>query len=165
MKHISNDTTKSKLTGVSTDTDCQPNAVDLRLGRVFQISSTFFTLTDDEKIHRESTELLANNEGFFYLAPGSYQIVFENEISVGEGECGWVIPRSTLVRNGLSITTGLYDSGYKGKMVACLNVTCGVAKIKKGCRIAQYLCFDAEMLHKYDGDYGVDKLHDQKYNN
>ena len=164
MKHTWNDTTGTSLTAVNSEKDVQPNAIDIRLDRVFQIHGSFFVLTDDEKTHRNTTELLANNEGFFLLAPGSYQIVFENEIRVGEGECGWVIPRSTLVRNGLSITTGLYDSGYSGKMVACLHVTHGVAKIQRGCRIAQYLCFDAEMLHKYDGDYGDVRAYDQKYN-
>jgi len=164
MKHISNDTTKSSLTGVNQEKDVQPNAVDLRLDKVFEIYNSTFEMTDDSKVHRKSTELLANKEGFFILVPGAYTIVFENEISIGENEAGWVIPRSTLVRNGLYITTGLYDSGYNGKMVACLHVTCGIAKIQKGCRVAQYLCFDAEMLKKYDGDYGVDKAHDQKYN-
>lgn len=169
MKHICNVTTESNLSGVQ-EKDVQPNAVDLRLDRVFKIGyhpsgTGEFILTDDSKTHYNITEVFAGENGFFSLMPREhYQIVFENEISVGENECGWVIPRSTLVRNGLSITTGLYDSGYKGKMVACLHTSCGIAKIQKGCRVAQYLCFDAEMLHKYDGDYGVDKEHDKKYN-
>ena len=165
MKHINNATTRSSLTGVNLEKDVQSNAVDLRLDKVFVIYNNDFILTDDSKTHRGSYELVPDASGFFNLYVGnSYEIVFENEITVGDGECGWVIPRSTLVRNGLSITTGLYDSGYKGKMVACLHVNGGNASIKKGCRIAQYLCFDAEMIHRYDGDYGIDKAHDQKYN-
>ena len=48
-------------------------------------------------------------------------------------------------------------------MAGVLHVGIGVARIKKGTRIGQYLSFDAEALHSYDGDYGVGKDHDKKY--
>jgi deoxycytidine triphosphate deaminase len=81
----------------------------------------------------------------------------ENIIRVGEGEAGWVITRSTLNRNGCFITSGLYDSSYHGTMAAVLHITFGTARIKKGTRIGQYLSFDAEMLHEYNGSYGFNK--------
>ena len=86
----------------------------------------------------------------------------ENIISVGEGEAGWVITRSTLNRNGLFLTSGLYDSGYNGVMAGVLHCN-GPARIMKGTRIGQYLSFDAESLSSYDGDYGIGKQHDDKY--
>jgi hypothetical protein len=36
-------------------------------------------------------------------------------------------------------------------------------RIQKGTRIGQYLSFNAESLHKYEGDYGKNKSHDKKY--
>lgn len=87
----------------------------------------------------------------------------ENLIHVGDGEAGWVITRSTLNRNGLYLTSGLYDSGYNGVMAAVLHVTCGMARIKRGTRIGQYISFEAEALSSYDGDYGLKKEHDKKY--
>jgi len=48
-------------------------------------------------------------------------------------------------------------------MAGVMHVTCGRMKIKPGTRIGQYLNFDAEALHKYDGDYGKGKEHDKKY--
>jgi deoxycytidine triphosphate deaminase len=87
----------------------------------------------------------------------------ENVINVGEGEAGWVITRSTLNRNGLFLTSGLYDSGYHGVMAGVLHVNAGPAKIKQGTRIGQYLSFNAEALHSYAGDYGIGKAHDTKY--
>jgi deoxycytidine triphosphate deaminase len=48
-------------------------------------------------------------------------------------------------------------------MAAVLHVTTGVARIKKGTRIGQYLSFEAESLSSYNGDYGLNKQHDQKY--
>ena len=70
--------------------------------------------------------------------------------------------QSTLNRNGLFITSGLYDSGYHGVMAGALHVK-AFARIKKGTRVGQFLLFKSQSLKKYDGDYGIGKAHDQKY--
>lgn len=167
MKHIMGRSSRSSLTQV-VDQDVQPNAVDLRLGKVYRILPNEFELTNDAKKHRGTEELQPDEQGFYTLEPGHYEVVMENIIRVGEGEAGWVITRSTLNRNGLFITSGLYDSGYAGAMAGVLHVTIGTARIKRGTRIGQYLSFDAESLHMYDGSYGFDstgkpKVEEQKY--
>lgn len=162
MKHILGPNSKSILSNVQ-DGDSQPNAVDLRLGKVFKILSNVFEVTNETKTHRGTEELLPDGEGFYFLEPGHYEVVMENIIKVGEGEAGWVITRSTLNRNGCFITSGLYDSGYHGVMAGVMHVTMGPAKIKKGTRIGQYLSFNAEALTMYDGSYGIGKEHDKKY--
>ena len=162
MKHILGPSSRSTLTNVQ-DGDSQANAIDLRLDKVFRILPNLFEITNDYKKHRGSEEILPDAEDFFALSPGSYEIVMENIIHVGEGEAGWVITRSTLNRNGCFITSGLYDSGYHGVMAGVLHITVGDVRIKKGTRVGQYLSFDAEALSLYDGDYGISKEHDKKY--
>ena len=162
MKHILGPSSKSTLTNVQ-DGDSQANAIDLRLDKVFHILPNLFEITNDYKKHRGSEEILPDAEDFFALSPGSYEIVMENIIHVGEGEAGWVITRSTLNRNGCFITSGLYDSGYHGVMAGVLHITVGDVRIKKGTRVGQYLSFNAEALSLYDGDYGISKEHDKKY--
>ena len=163
MKHIMGPKSRSKLTNVQ-EGDVQPNAVDLRLDKVFKIKKDVFEISNDHKKHRGTEyELKPDSNGYFVLEPGDYEVVMENIVHVGEGEAGWVITRSTLNRNGVFITSGLYDTGYHGVMAGVLHVGIGVARIKKGTRIGQYLSFDAEALHSYDGDYGVGKDHDKKY--
>jgi deoxycytidine triphosphate deaminase len=150
------------LTAVQSD-DVQPNAVDLRIDKVFAISPRMFLISEDVKNHRGSTELQPDSNGFFTLQPGSYEVVMENIVNVGAGEAGWVITRSTLNRNGVFLTSGLYDTGYHGVMAGVMHVTIGPAVIKRGTRIGQYLCFEAESVKKYDGSYGIGKAHDAKY--
>ena len=162
MINIAGPTSLSKLTAVE-ERDIQPNAVDLRLGKVFRINPETFYIDESEKVHRGSTEVLPDAAGYFDLQPGHYEVVMENEIHVAEGEAGWVITRSTLNRNGVFLTTGLYDSGYNGVMAAVMHVNVGHMRIQKGTRIGQYLCVEAESLHLYDGDYGKGKDHDEKY--
>lgn len=144
--------------------DSQPNAVDLRVDKIFRLHDKEFEISDKEKKHRGSWEVEHQN-GFFYLEPGTYEIIMENIVDVPEGYAGWVITRSTLNRNGLFITSGLYDSGYNGVMAGALHVEGGPAKIQKGTRVAQFLMFEAETLSMYDGDYGIGKEHDKKYGN
>ena len=163
MINIGGRETTSKLSNVNYAKDVQPNAVDLRLGKIFKIKDNVFTIDEDQKIHRGSEEYEPWKDGYYYLYPGSYEVIMENEIHVGPDEAGFVITRSTLNRNGLFLTSGLYDTGYEGVMAGVLHVNVGLARIKPGTRIGQYLNWKAEALSSYDGDYGKDKAHDQKY--
>ena len=163
MKHILSKTNDCELTGVQHG-DSQPNAVDLREKKIFEINKKSpFIISEEGKTHRGSTEVQPDEEGWFNLERGTYEIIMENVVSVEEGYAGFVITRSTLNRNGLFITSGLYDSGYHGVMAGCLHVRVGPAKIKKGTRVGQFLLFEAETLSMYDGSYGIGKQHDNKY--
>lgn len=162
MKHIMGPGSRSNLTRVY-EGDVQPNAVDLRLDKIFKIKQETFVITNEYKTHRGTEEITPDGDGDFHLDPGHYEVVMENIIQVGEGEAGWVITRSTLNRNGLFLTSGLYDSGYHGVMAGVLHVTVGPAVIRKGTRIGQYLSFDAQALHSYEGSYGLGSEHDKKY--
>ena len=163
MKHILGPGSRSALTAVQ-DGDSQPNAVDLRLAKVFKILDNVFEVSNEHKLHRGSVEIEPDSEGYYNLPTGHYEVIMENIITVGGGEAGWVITRSTLNRNGIFLTSGLYDSGYNGVMAGVMHVSCGTARIKQGTRIGQYLSFDAQSLSSYDGDYGINKEHDKKYN-
>ena len=163
MKPILGPNSRSTLTNVK-EGDSQPNAVDLRVDKIFKIKDEIFAISNEEKKHRGTEyELRLDSQGYYFLEPGHYEVVMENIIHVGEGDAGFVITRSTLNRNGCFLTSGLYDSGYHGVMAAVLHVCIGPARIKKGTRIGQYLSFDAEALKMYDGDYGINKQHDKKY--
>ena len=95
------------LTNVQ-DGDSQPNAVDLRVDKIFSLNNEVFEISESEKKHRGSEEVLPV-DGYFELEPGTYEILMENIVNIPEGYAGWVITRSTLNRNGLFIT--LYCCG------------------------------------------------------
>lgn len=162
MKHIMGPTSLSSLSGVQ-EGDSQPNAVDLRVWKIFAIhTDQVFEISEDGKTHRGSTLMLPDDNGWYDLTAGDYEVVMENEIEVGDGEAGWVITRSTLNRNNVFLTSGLYDSGYHGVMAAVMHVG-GPMRIKQGTRVGQYLSFSAEQLAKYNGSYGFGSTHDVKY--
>lgn len=157
-----------RFTNVDNEKDVQPNSIDLRIDKVFLPQQGVFILSEEKRVHRGSKELqtkrFQDEDDWWALQPGFYEIVFKNEIKLPKGEAGFVIPRSTLVRNGVYLATGLYDSGYEGIMVSGLHVTTATFYVKKGTRLAQFLLFEAETLRKYDGAYGSRKQHDnEKY--
>lgn len=162
MIHILGKNSNSRLTAVQ-DGDSQPNAIDLRLGKVFAINTTPFELSESYKKHRGTTEIESDQDGWYHLQEGTYEVVMENIVTVGADEAGWVITRSTLNRNGVFITSGLYDSGYNGVMAGAMHVRGGPVRIQKGTRIAQFLLFKAESLTQYSGSYGLNSEHDKKY--
>ena len=163
MKHILSPWLPKDLLTKVQDGDSQPNAVDLRVDKIFRLKDDQFKLIGDKKQHRGSEPLNVDEFGCWTLQPGVYEIIMENIVNVPEGYAGWVITRSTLNRNGLFITSGLYDSGYNGVMAGALHVEHGEAVIQRGSRVAQFLMFEAETLSLYDGDYDIGKEHDKKY--
>lgn len=162
MKHIRSNNTKSELTNVR-DIDIQPNAVDIRIDKVFKINRRPFILDEETKTHRGSVQILPDINDVWRLEPGVYEFVAENSVKIAEGEAGYLRVRSTLNRNGVYITSGLFDSGYDGVIAGVLHVTLDSFHVTKGTRIGQFVLHDAETLKLYDGDYGNNKPHDEKY--
>jgi deoxycytidine triphosphate deaminase len=143
--------------------DIQPNAVDLRVDKIFLLKKGVFSIDEEQKVHRGSDELHPDTQGYWSLKPGTYEIIMENQVKIPSGYAGWVITRSTLNRNGLWLSSGLYDSGYEGVMAGALHVEHGLARIQKGTRVGQFIMFEAENISMYEGDYGTGSDHDKKY--
>lgn len=162
MKHLASSDSESELSEYTPE-QVQPNAIDLKVDKIFFINSSTFSISEQEKNHRESVEIFTDEQGYWLLQEGTYEIIMQGEITIGPNEAGFVITRSTLNRNGLFITSGLYDSGYNGVMAGALHVHCGPARIQKGTRVGQFLLFDAEAVNQYSGSYGSGSTHDAKY--
>ena len=157
------------------DADCiQPNAVDIRVLKVWKLKDTPFLISDNQKIHREKEEVMPTlttafrnfNKSesavgssavgeYFRLEPGTYEFSTPHEVTIPDGKAGWIVPRSTLNRNGLFITSGLYDSGFHNFIGGIIHVRVGVAYIQTGSRIGQFILSDAETVSLYDGDYNA----------
>jgi len=148
------------------DDDCiQPNAVDLRIASISKIdNNTTFIINEDTKKHRVNIKVpimtrLADNSlsaagRCWTLDPGQYQFETDHFVEIPEGYAGWLIARSTLNRNGVFVTSGLYDSGFKNTIGGVLHVS-GKTQIDVGTRIAQFIMLKAETEHLYDGDYNI----------
>lgn len=136
--------------GDDLDNGCiQPNGIDFRLERVFQLTGNF-ELTKTSKKNRQVTEL--EHYGIFPLFPGEYDILTNLKVKLPADIAATIMIRSSLSRNGLLFGNGLYDSGYEGTVGTVLHIPCQV-QIEKGVRIGQIVFHSAQSAHKYNGQY------------
>lgn len=165
IKHLKNSTTETKIYKLNNHlqeldpVDFTPNAVDIRLGEVFEFTSDTVTLDGDNKHHRERKKIEPDADGFYTFREGYYPITLDGWIEVGEHEAGLCIPRSTLIRNGVTIYTAVYDSGYHGRMISAMYVAPGtVFRCRANERVCQYIVMDAETAYLYHGSYQEKKM-------
>jgi dUTP pyrophosphatase len=169
MKHPIGQNTTTRFNPVLQSEQIQPNAVDLIIDKVFKINRNAFRLGVNDKLHRGSTliqpslDVIGWDNPAWQLDPGVYEVLLKGTVSVGPDEAGWIIPRSTLVRNGVFIQSGLYDNSYTGVVGCAMNVTSHTFTVEKGTRIAQFLLFDAESIKMYSGSYGTGTSDDANY--
>lgn len=150
MIHIIGKSTKSCITNIHNEC-VQPNAVDLKILKLYEFDSTAFVLSNNIQ-HIPQTEMVPMNNFFTCCKGCAYGIVFDHQIKIGDDEAGFIITRSSLNRNGIFVQSGLYDSGfnnYVGGTMYCFND----CQIEVGSRIAQFVLFKSESLSLYRGQY------------
>ena len=145
----------SKVSNI--DEKCvQQLACDLRLENVWCMTGTF-TIDEDGKTPRMTMMVLPDSEGYYHLYVGSYEVSFDHDIAIGPDEGSLVVTRSTLVRNGVQLTSGMWDPGFQGRGGCCMHISGGPMKIKKGTRIGQFVTWKVlNSQGQYDGSYGLD---------
>ena len=138
------------------DEQVQPNGVDLTVEAIFEP-------IEPGRIGRNGKEVAARRErpveelddeppGTYYLEPGAYVARYGETIEIPDGHVGFVYPRSSLLRNGCTLDTAVWDAGYRGRGEGLLEVHHDVA-IERGARIAQLVFSEAEHESTYNGTY------------
>lgn len=154
-----------------TNSDIQPNGIDLRIKELWEPRSSydFFVLTkDNRKQHMQFTKMdtlkyhlddssdtINSVEAWRLMCGKTYDFVTNAQVSIPNGVAATLIVRSTLNRNQMFVTTGLYDSGYQGNVggqLHCRFPNC--AYIEPSSAIAQIVFWQSDVSsHLYDGAY------------
>ncbi|UCG02083.1 MAG: hypothetical protein JSW11_21130 [Candidatus Heimdallarchaeota archaeon] len=94
--------------------DVQPNGIDISIGKLFKLTGEV-KLISEKKIRKypELHELEPLNS-FWCLDPGSYLVEVAEEIMIPNDAIGYVAPRSTLLRMGATVYSGIWDKGFQG---------------------------------------------------
>lgn len=74
-------------------------------------------------------------------------------VNLPEGIAAQLIIRSTFNRNGIFLTSGLYDSGFKGHIGFAIHNNSGEAKIGFGTRIGQIIFVSSDSVGSYAGGW------------
>ena len=146
----------------------QPNGFDLTLGQVAQFayadggggtgtSGGGRLGVSDADRELPSTRPLPGADGdWWHLEPGAYLATFNEIVSLPRNLMALCRPRSTLLRSGVSLHTGVWDAGYCGRGQALVTVHHpGGWRAQRNARIAQlvFLPLAEADAHGYAGVY------------
>jgi len=131
----------------------QPAGFDVTLSKVFAYLKDRFTLSI-AKPENSKLEELALTGGFYELETGAYFVELNEITTIPKDAIGILLPRSTLLRNGLDLRTALFDPGYSGQPKVML-VCHRPAKVERFARIGQLVLLksDREFPSQYAGTY------------
>lgn len=137
-----------------------PNAIDFTLDHLYTIDhNNVFIISEDSKTMRGGKELPiahidANGVEYWTLSPhDTYDGLSNIRVNLPEGVACMLIIRSTFNRNGIFLTSGLYDSGYQGAIGMAVHNRSGVASIQKGMRFGQIIFISSDAAGMYQGGW------------
>lgn len=92
-------------------------------------------------------------DNLFILNPGVYSFVFEQGVHLNSNHYGEIVPRSSLVRCGGVIGSGIYEPGYYTDRIAAVIHLTNRVEIEKGARIVQIKIYKGTEFGVYDGQW------------
>lgn len=147
--------------------DYQPNSLDLRLDKICEIPLTLdegvvgiFGSTKVIPRPKEIEKQELDGEVGYVLAPKTSYIAFvkgnkeDSKMEIPRNIAQFYLPRSTLLRCGVSLDTALGDSGFVGQLQFLItNNSLNPFFISANERIATCVSFEVKNGTLYDGDY------------
>jgi deoxycytidine triphosphate deaminase len=132
----------------------QPAGYDVTVNNIHSFPQCRFTLGIAKGENSTLEEIPLVNGSFYDLEPGAYFVELNEITTIPPDAIGILLPRSTLLRNGLDVRTALFDPGYSGQPKVML-VCHRPARIEKFSRIGQLVILksDREFSQKYSGRY------------
>jgi deoxycytidine triphosphate deaminase len=98
-----------------------------------------------------------NGREVFILPAGEYSLTFEQGVKLPSGKTAFIRHRSSILRCGGIITSGVYDPGFEVDEMGGVLIATQPITIEKGARVAQIIIFDNSEAELYDGQWQGNK--------
>jgi len=140
------------------DGQVQQNGIDIRIDRMYRVRGSAYLgiakklMPNFDEVHpRKNAE---TGEWVFDLSPEqSYVFDAVEVVDMPENLMALIVTRSTLNRCGIRVTSGVWDSGFRGTLGGFINTGSIPAFIERGSRIAQVVFYNADSASMYNGQY------------
>ena len=94
----------------------QPNGIDLTLREVSMLqSSGRIAVKDSQRQVSDLAPLVFDGLDFIDLMPGAYLITYNEIVHLPRNVMALALPRSSLLRCGVTVHTAVWDAGYSGR--------------------------------------------------
>ncbi len=129
---------KSKVLDVLHSSQFQPAGVDITLKEAYAFKSAGVIDFDNKERKISEVEPLAFESDSVTLKPGAYKVIFNEYVRIPQDVAGLCMPRSSLLRCGVTLECAVWDPGYEGRSEALLIVKNehGI-KFKRNAKIGQ----------------------------
>lgn len=142
----------------------QPAGIDITLKEVCSFRNAGLIDFDNKERKISDADPLPFESDRVALKPGAYKVIFNEYVRIPKSVAGLCLPRSSLLRCGITLECALWDPGYEGRSEALLIVRNEHgAVLKKNAKIGQMifirLAEDAKTLYegRYKGENKDDK--------
>jgi len=143
-----------KVTDVNSGEQKQPAGFDVTVSNIQSYPQSRFSLGIEKGENSALIQVQKSGDDYFDLEPGAYFVELNEITTIPPDSIGILLPRSTLLRNGLDVRTALFDPGYSGQPKVML-VCHRPARVQRYSRIGQLIILksDREFSNKYSGRY------------
>ena len=133
----------------------QPNGIDLTLKEVALFSSPgSLGLGNESRALSSTSPLIFDGLGRVDLLPGCYLVTYNEVVNLPRNIMALAMPRSSLLRCGVSIHNAVWDAGYSGRSQSLMVVYNPQGfRLHKNVRIVQMVFFllSHEVTQGYQG--------------
>jgi len=134
----------------------QPAGIDITLKEVYRFKSPGTIDFDNKERKISNVEPLAFESDKITLQPGAYKVIFNEYVRIPKTMAALCLPRSSLLRCGVTLECAVWDPGYEGRSEALLVVRNdhGIT-FKKNAKIGQMIFVSLSEGSKslYEGVY------------
>ena len=120
-------------------------------GVVTKDATTVTPYTEVPKIINDGGKFMYN------LQPGTYSITFEQGCKLEDTHTAMIRHRSSILRSGGIITSGIYDPGFEVDEMGAMLILTKPMVIEVGARVAQIIVFQNNPADLYDGQWMGEK--------
>jgi len=150
------------ITGyIDLEIQLQPTGFDLSLRTVQRYKGggkVDFSNLEREIARKELLE--PDKDDWYNLEVGCYTIVYNEVVKIPLDVVAMARSRSTLLRNGATVQTAIWDPGYQGRSSSLLVVSNpnGI-RLKRDARLTQLVFFGTDKVQRgYDGIYQGERM-------
>lgn len=93
----------------------------------------------------------------YKLEPGTYSLTFEQGCKLPSNMTAFIRHRSSMLRCGAIITSGVYDPGFEVDEMGGVMIVTESMILERGARVAQIIMFENNEAELYDGQWQKEK--------
>jgi len=141
---------------INLEEQVQPNGFDLTLREVALLqSSGKIAVKDSQRLVSDLAPLVFDGMGFIDLVAGAYIITYNEIVHLPKNIMALAMPRSSLLRCGVTVNTAVWDAGYSGRSQSLMIVYNPQGfRLQRNARIVQLVFLElAQETEGYQGVY------------